>query len=895
MIAIVIPAFRHSVLLFDAIASLLRGDVLECDIVVVDDGCPDPATLFGGLGLSALTPRIHYIRGRNRGLSGARNRGIEYVLAVLPDAEAIFFLDADNMLSPWSHRQMSRVLIEHPEADWFYPDIRMFGLELDCDFSGPYTVLVQSLENICEAGSLVRRRVFESGTRFSDAMRLGFEDWDFWLSAVEAGFRGRHFPASGFRYRKRPESMLADSNRDAAIIRFELEKRHPWMRDMRTMLALEHAEWPRYAIYLRDLHIVRLTSSAEGQTEEIGWPEYVIRFWRAARAPNAFQSGAILIVTTSHDIHMLVEAKLWHWTLSDLELRLRDSNLACATIRATAEGRFGIDAPTSGPDPAAAVAAVSTQLLREIVHDSTDEWIATADTPQPMPRVSRRDIFLPPWAVPSRPGHGALQSLVGICRELRRSEHAGSRHLPGEELRPGIADVSMLHQELRARFGGALLPPALHYQRPEIAFVLPFVDFGGVEKVTIAVAGALRLLGYGVNLVVLNPRDVHLAVAIRRTFDRIIFMDNAEFENWSGPTYRGTNLSRWSVSGDHRGEVNQLSVFDVVIGAHAGDMLGLMGELRRRGVITASHLHLFDRSALGRNVGHPTLAVAFEHALDLIIGCSQRICAEIHAAGVPLTKVTLVPNASTLELAPERARDLCDARRRRGSGHLNVLFLGRIDQQKGVDRLIDLRRRFRRDERVRFRIVGKPIIDDPASADALAASLEDPVYEPRDLLALYVWADVLVVPSLFEGLPLTLLEAMSVGVVPIVTRVGAVEEAVRDGIDGWIVSQDGCVEEMRIRIEQLLDDTPLLHAMSGAAFESMRDRDWNRSVRALDETLRRLLRDRGQSRARWLRALLPRATHALMAGDATSVPLSAASRDRHVTTAPFREIAAADV
>jgi glycosyltransferase involved in cell wall biosynthesis len=867
-IAIVVPVYKHSVLLFDAIASIWNGPQPAngqqpgirrqpaCDIVVVDDGCPDPATLLGGLGLSVLDPRIHYLRGGNRGLSGARNRGIEFVLAELPDAEAVFFLDADNMLSPWSPRQMARVLADHPEADWFYPDIRMFGLEWEGDYAGDYTVLAQSLENICEAGSLVRRRVFEAGLRFAEHMRLGLEDWDFWLSAVEAGFRGRHFSGSGFRYRKRPESMLADSNRDFAVIRFELEKRHPWLRDPRTMLALEHAECPRYAIYLWDLHVVRLTSSAEGHTLEMSWPDYVTRFWHAARAPGAFHSGAILIVTTSLNVRLLADARLWHWTLSDLEMRLRDSNVASIAIRATAESRFGIDGPSAGPEPDAAFAAVSSQLLREIVLDVTDEWIASIDTPQPSPRVSRRDVFLPPWALPSQPHRGALRSLVGVCREFRRSEHAALRYLPGAGMNSGTPDRSRLHQELRLRFGGGLLPPALNSERPEIAFVLPLVEFGGVEKVTVAMAAALKLLGYGVSLVVL-ARNVRLAGAVWRAFDRIVFMDNGEFHNWSGPSYLGTNLSRWSTAGDHANEINQLSVFDVVIAAHAGDVLGLMGELRRRGVVTASHVHLFDRSPRGRNVGHPVLAVAFEHALDLIIGCSRRICAELHASGVPRAKIALVQNASTLEVAPARARGLRDARRSRGAEHLNVLFLGRIDQQKGIDRLIALHGRFSADPRIRFRVIGKSVVDDGPPLGPFAASIEDPVYEPHDLLAAYAWADVLVLPSLFEGLPLTLLEGMSLGVVPLVAQVGAVAEAVRDGIDGWIVSQEHCVAEMMARIEQFLDDRSGLYAMSDAAFEAMRSRTWNESVQELDATLKRLVADRRRARGNALPALLP--------------------------------------
>ena len=52
----------------------LTNDEMD-GLLSVDDGCPDPATMFRGLGLSALMPRIHNVRGRNRGLSDARDRG----------------------------------------------------------------------------------------------------------------------------------------------------------------------------------------------------------------------------------------------------------------------------------------------------------------------------------------------------------------------------------------------------------------------------------------------------------------------------------------------------------------------------------------------------------------------------------------------------------------------------------------------------------------------------------------------------------------------------------------------------------------------------------------------------------------------------------------------------
>lgn len=55
-----------------------------------------------------------------------------------------------------------------------------------------------------------------------------------------------------------------------------------------------------------------------------------------------------------------------------------------------------------------------------------------------------------------------------------------------------------------------------------------------------------------------------------------------------------------------------------------------------------------------------------------------------------------------------------------------------------------------------------------------------------DVPALLSAADIFVMPSLSEGLPLALLEAMSVGVPVVATAVGGVPEVIRTGVTGWL-------------------------------------------------------------------------------------------------------------
>lgn len=76
----------------------------------------------------------------------------------------------------------------------------------------------------------------------------------------------------------------------------------------------------------------------------------------------------------------------------------------------------------------------------------------------------------------------------------------------------------------------------------------------------------------------------------------------------------------------------------------------------------------------------------------------------------------------------------------------------------------------------------------------------------EDALRLLAAADVFVLSSRFEGLPISLLEAGAVGLPCVVTRVGGVPEVIEDGKDGWLVrSADPHALAEAIR-EVLLDE-----------------------------------------------------------------------------------------
>jgi glycosyltransferase involved in cell wall biosynthesis len=79
--------------------------------------------------------------------------------------------------------------------------------------------------------------------------------------------------------------------------------------------------------------------------------------------------------------------------------------------------------------------------------------------------------------------------------------------------------------------------------------------------------------------------------------------------------------------------------------------------------------------------------------------------------------------------------------------------------------------------------------------------------------AVFKNADVFVMPSHFEGLPMSLLESMSFGLVPVVTNVGSIKYVVQSGENGIMVDKNPA-EEVAEAIEKIIFNRALLQTMS---------------------------------------------------------------------------------
>jgi glycosyltransferase involved in cell wall biosynthesis len=254
---------------------------------------------------------------------------------------------------------------------------------------------------------------------------------------------------------------------------------------------------------------------------------------------------------------------------------------------------------------------------------------------------------------------------------------------------------------------------------------------------------------------------------------------------------------------------------------------GVLGRLAARAggapaVVHTFHGHLlhgYFSPAVTRAVVQVERTLARSSTRLVAVGAQVRD--ELLAAGIGRREqYRVVPPGLQLPPAPPRAqaRAALDLPQ---EGEL-VVLVARLTSVKRPERFVDVAARLRAAHpSAVFAVVGEgDLLEDlRRQDDDLGAGVRFLGWR-GDVETVYAAADVAVITSDNEGMPVSLIEAALAGVPAVATRVGSVAEVVEDDVTGLLTGTD--VEELAAAVGRLLSDAPLRRRMAQAAAERAR-------------------------------------------------------------------------
>lgn len=303
-----------------------------------------------------------------------------------------------------------------------------------------------------------------------------------------------------------------------------------------------------------------------------------------------------------------------------------------------------------------------------------------------------------------------------------------------------------------------------------------------------------------------------------------------------------------TVRGDFADEIESRGVEVVALGKRPGVDLRLpfrLARLLRERNVRIVHAHNsgpWFTGGIAKMVGGLDGAVVTDHSRPYpekwTVRCVERTLA--HAVyvvsvsednrqllhrniGIPLGKIRVIPNGVEAPSPPSPDR-LAELRREFGIDGRDVIgvCVARLESQKAHEVLIDAVRSLAdRGVPLRALCVGMGSREDELRSLATQKGVADRVIfvgkriDATDFLFL---ADLFVLSSDWEGLPMSVLEALGVGLPVVGTRVGDMELAVKDSVNGYLCAPRDAVA-LADALANLARDADRRRAMGGAGRE----------------------------------------------------------------------------
>lgn len=260
------------------------------------------------------------------------------------------------------------------------------------------------------------------------------------------------------------------------------------------------------------------------------------------------------------------------------------------------------------------------------------------------------------------------------------------------------------------------------------------------------------------------------------------------------------------------------------------------------------------KNAIGIGEDEPELRVETER--HLVKNCHRIIAATekekksiISYYDAPSQVISVIPCGVNLDLFQPVDKEV--AKRQLGFRNgKTVLYVGRVEPLKGIDKLLMAITRVRIKHGLRLVVIGG---DGNSQYETEIRRLSQELHiqdsvtfaglvEQEELPRFYSAADVCVVPSYYESFGLVALESLACGTPVVITRTGGAESFINQGVTGYVV-EDNTPDNLAPKIESLLSETNVATNYSNSIRASVAGFSWSHVADAIVKECQCLMAD----------------------------------------------------
>lgn len=222
LVSVVIPCFNSHEFLPEAIDSVRQQTFKDFEIIVVNDGSTNDETIHT---LNHLDTSIKLLNKENGGLASARNFGIQN-----SSGEIIVTLDSDDKFDKRFFEEAVIILNKEKDTGIVSSYVQEFGTSSKIWRTTAYDDFSFLTENRVVACCAFRKKCWEEVGGYDEQMRLGCEDWEFWIRVTQKNWKVHIIPKPLFFYRKSEDSMLSSETK-------------PKMQEIMDYMVHKHQDW----------------------------------------------------------------------------------------------------------------------------------------------------------------------------------------------------------------------------------------------------------------------------------------------------------------------------------------------------------------------------------------------------------------------------------------------------------------------------------------------------------------------------------------------------------------------------------------------------------------------------------------------------------------------------